>query len=278
MRHLPTLLLLFASFACKPKPKVVVRAQRVVIKRISLNSCVLSVRYLIKNPHPVDLKVLGVHQTLSMDKRVVARGELEKKRVVGAKATHSIDVNVTLPYRSSIKAMGQLFLGKEVDYNLTSTMTLDTPLGEERRTLIRAGKLKLPLKPGGGLVGLKNVGIEGGRLLKIDLLVKIPRPTTEMMSTTRVSYKYSIEGSVISQGDLNLTKGGAPFQKVTIPISWPLAKGVTWSSKLLLGGELKTHFWLKMDLGEETDFLIDTRDTFSLKKLNPSSLLKKILK
>ncbi|MBU1238640.1 LEA type 2 family protein [Myxococcota bacterium] len=271
------LLLALGASSCRPKPKLVVKAQRVVIKRISLKNITLSVRYLVKNPHRVALTIEKVDQRLFLNKEDVAAGNLVKKVKIAAKSSESLDVDVVVPFGGSLKSVTALALGKRVTYKVVSNMEIDTPLGLEKRTMLRSGEIEIPLKIGGGLVGIKNPALKGQNLT-LDLLIKIPRPKIQMMATREIQYQFSIEGTSITTGALKLTAGSGDFQTVTVPVSWPLLKGVGWTSRVMLGQSLKTYFRMKMDLGDETDFLIENEDSFSLKKLTPAGVLNTIFK
>jgi LEA14-like dessication related protein len=270
------LFLMVFAVGCKPKPKVTVVAKRLVIKKISLKELVLSVRYLIKNPHSIAITIKKVDQILKLKDQIVATGKLHKEVKISSNSSETLDVIIVVPFSSSLKPVGQLILGKEVAYSLKSKMVLDTALGKERRTLVRAGKLHLPIKPGGGLVGIKNIKLEGSKL-KLNLIVKIPRPKTELMATKDVDYIFSIENSVISKGKIKLKAGKGDFHKVIVPVTWPMLKGVGWSGKLLLGSAVKTYFKLQFNLGDETEFVIENQEDMTLKKLSPVNILKKLI-
>lgn len=255
--------------ACSPRPRVTVQAQRIVIRQISLEYVLLEVRYQVHNPHPVAISVLEVDQTLELTHTVAARGQLEKAVSIPAKKSEPLSILLKVPFLPLASPAKDLLLGKSVRYRLVSDMKLKTVLGNESRRVLREGELELPLVPGGGLVGLKNVRLEGGPLgtLLLDMVVLVPRPKKQVMETTEVEYLLKIENHTIADGRFPLTRGPENLQKVTIPVSWPIARGATWLPKLALG--LPVHFRLRFDLGDETEFLIDKKDTI---KVNPFSL------
>jgi len=255
--------------ACSPRPKVTVQAQRIVIRQISLEYVLLEVRYQVHNPHPVAISVLEVDQSLELANTVAARGQLEKPVSIPAKKSESLNILLKVPFLPMATPAKELLFGRTVRYRLVSDMKMKTVLGKESRRVLREGELELPLVPGGGLAGLKNVRLEGGPLgtLKLDMIVLVPRPKKQVMATTQVEYLLMIENHTIADGRFPLTRGPENMQKVTIPVSWPIAKGATWLPKMATG--LPFHFRLRFDLGDETEFLIDKKDTI---KLNPFSL------
>ncbi len=265
----PALVALLLLAACSPRPRVTVQAQRIVIRQLSLEYVLLEVRYLVHNPHPVAISVLEVDQTLELSNTVAARGQLEKPVSIPAKKSESLSVLLRVPFLPLATPAKELVLGRSVRYRLVSDMKMKTVLGKESRRVLREGELELPLVPGGGLAGIRNVRLEGGPLgtLKLDLVILVPRPKKQIMETTQVEYTLRIENHDVADGRFPLTRGPENLQKVTIPVSWPIAKGATWLPKLATG--LPFHFRLRFDLGDETEFLIDKKDTL---KVNPFSL------
>ncbi|MBU1242894.1 hypothetical protein KKD52_06065 [Myxococcota bacterium] len=255
--------------ACSPRPKVTVQAQRIVIRQISLEYMLLEVRYQVHNPHPVAISVLEVDQTLELSNTVAARGQLEKPVSIPAKKSEQLNVLLKVPFLPMLTPAKDLLTGRTVRYRLVSDMKMKTILGRESRRVLREGELELPLLPGGGLAGLKNVRLEGGPLgtLKLDMIILVPRPKKQLMDTTQVEYLLRIENHTIADGRFPLTRGPENMQKVTIPVSWPIARGATWLPRLATG--LPVQFRLRFDLGDETEFLIDKKDTI---RINPFSL------
>ncbi|MDA3862518.1 MAG: hypothetical protein PF689_01475 [Deltaproteobacteria bacterium] len=263
-------------FACKPKPKVVVKAKRVFINKITLDKLFLTARYEITNPHPVAITIVSADQNFKLDQKDISTGKLEKKVKIPAKKAENIDINMVIKLENSLKPVGQLILGKKVDYSLNSTFKIETPVGNETRRMLREGVFRLPLKPGGGLVGIKNLKLENSKI-KMELLMKIPLPRVELMETTIVQYNFSIENTKIAAGKFNLKKDGkSDFQTVKIPVQWPLDKAAGWGIKSTLS-KVDYQFRLNFDLGQETEFVIEQKDSFNLKKLSPSYILKYLI-
>jgi LEA14-like dessication related protein len=263
-------------FACKPKPKVVVKAKRVFINKITLDKLFLTARYEITNPHPVAITIVSADQNFKLDQKDISTGKLEKKVKIPAKKAENIDINMVIKLENSLKPVGQLILGKKVDYSHNSTFKIETPVGNETRRMLREGVFRLPLKPGGGLVGIKNLKLENSKI-KMELLMKIPLPRVELMETTIVQYNFSIENTKIAAGKFNLKKDGkSDFQTVKIPVQWPLDKAAGWGIKSTLS-KVDYQFRLNFDLGQETEFVIEQKDSFNLKKLSPSYILKYLI-
>ncbi len=266
--HVATVFLLACCglVACGPRPRVRVEARRLVIRQISLEHLVLEVRYEVHNPHPVSISILEVDQTLQLANTVAARGQMEEPVTVPAKKSSPLHVTLKVPFLPMANPAKDLLLGRSVPYRLESVMRMKTILGNEERKLLRQGELELPILPGGGLVGLKNVRLEGGPLgtLRLDMIIAVPRPKKQLMDTTEVEYYLKIDKSVIAEGKFPMTAGPENMQNVTIPVAWPIAEGATWVPRMALG--LPVHFRLRFDLGEETEFLIDKKEKM---KLNP---------
>ncbi len=263
-------------FACKPKPKVVVKAKRVFVNKITLNKLFLTARYEIKNPHPVAITIVSADQQFKLDQKDISTGKLNKKVKIPAKNAENIDIKMEIELKNSLKPVAKLVLGKNVDYSLDSIFKIKTPVGTETKKMLREGVFHLPLKPGGGLVGIKNLKLENSKI-KMELLIKIPLPRVELMETTMVHYNFSIEDTKISSGKFKLKKDGkSDFQTVRIPVQWPLDKAAGWGIKSTLN-KVNYQFKLNFDLGKETEFVIEQKDNFNLKKLSPSSILKKLI-
>ncbi|MBN2724626.1 MAG: hypothetical protein JXR95_11195 [Deltaproteobacteria bacterium] len=239
------------------------KAQRLVIRKITLEKVVVDVRYEIHNPHSVALKVLKVDQHLKIGNEQVAEGNLVNEVTVDSKKSSNIDVRLVLPIKSGFKNIGSLILGKELDYSLTSDITMKTFLGKENRSLLREGKIRLPIVPIKNSIKIKNISITSG-VLQLDIAVKIPLPEKQRMKSTWADYSYTIENTTIAQGKIKLeTDGRKKTQEIIIPIKWPFDKGLLWTGKFLTTG-VSSNFKLFFNLGEETEFRIDHTEKVGL--------------
>lgn len=252
--------------ACGKKPVVKVQAQRLILKKISLKELVVDMRYEITNPHKVAITVKKVDQVFTLDGAKAAEGKLVDEIKIPAGESRNIDVRMNVKLGKSFNNTARLLSGGELPYSLKADIEMKTIIGTEKRKLLREGSFRLPIAIGKQPVRIKNIALSGDKL-KLEIVVAVPLPRKQKMSTTWAKYSFTIEDSVITEGKVKLESDGTKdFQDVTIPISWPMNKGLSWGPKLLTTG-VKTRFKLNFDMGSETEFVIDHKDKIGVNKL-----------